>query len=153
MKRADMITGVVLLVLAGYVIGEAWRMPESGTFGPGAGFLPFWVGVLLAVLAVLLLVSVRTRQATEKDEKNPFPKHKPLLAITEVLAGLAAYIFLIEVLGFIVDTFLYVTFLLAAVERQNWRKTVTVAALTTIGLYVIFQVLLTIGLPKNMFGF
>jgi putative tricarboxylic transport membrane protein len=153
MKKADLITGIVLLVLSGLVIGEAWRMPDSASFGPGAGFLPFWVGVILAVLAVLLLVSVWTRQVTEKDISSPFPGKKAMLAITGVLGGLAAYILLIEVLGFLVDTFLYVAFLLGVVERERWRLTVSVALFTTIGLYVIFQVLLTIGLPKNMFGF
>jgi putative tricarboxylic transport membrane protein len=151
MKTADLITGIVLLVLSGLVIAEAWRMPDSASFGPGAGFLPFWV--ILALLAVLLLVSVWTRKVTEKDISSPFPGKKALLAITGVLGGLAAYILLIEVLGFLVDTFLYVAFLLGVVERERWRLTVSVALFTTIGLYVIFQVLLTIGLPKNMFGF
>jgi len=40
MKRADLITGIVLLVLSGYVIQEAWQMPPSATFAPGSGFLP-----------------------------------------------------------------------------------------------------------------
>lgn len=153
MKKADVMTGIVLLVLSGYVIGEAWRMPQSGTFGPGAGFLPFWIGVIFAILAVLLLASAWTRKATEKDTTSPFPGKKALLAITGVLGGLAAYILLIDVLGFLVDTFLYVAFLLGVVERERWRMTVSVALLTTVGLYVIFQVLLTVGLPKNMFGF
>jgi len=153
MKKADLITGIVLLLLSGLVIGEALRMPPSASFGPGAGFLPFWVGVILAVLALLLLASTWTRKVTQKDTASPFPGKKALLAITGVLGGLAAYIFLIEVLGFLVDTFLYVAFLLGVVERERWQMTVSVALFTTFGLYVIFQVLLTIGLPKNMFGF
>jgi putative tricarboxylic transport membrane protein len=153
MKKADLITGVVLLVLSGYVIQEAWRMPPSATFGPGSGFLPFWVGTIMAVLAVLLLASTWMRQQTEQDSISPFPKGKALLAITGVLAGLAVYIFLIEVLGFLVDTFLYVTFLLGVVERERWRVTLSVALSTTVGLYLIFQVLLGITLPSNMFGF
>jgi putative tricarboxylic transport membrane protein len=153
MKKADLITGIVLLVLSGCVIGGALRMPQSASFGPGAGFLPFWVGVILAVLATLLLASVWTRQATPKDIASPFPDKKALLAITGVLGGLAAYILLIEALGFLVDTFLYVVFLLGVIERERWQTTVTVALLTTVGLYTVFQVLLTISLPKNMFGF
>jgi putative tricarboxylic transport membrane protein len=153
MKKADLITGIVLLVLSGYVIQEAWRMPQSGTFGPGAGFLPFWVGVIMAVLAVFLLATVWTRQATEQDSVSPFPKGKALLAITGVLGGLAVYIFLMEVLGYLLDTFLYVTFLLGIVEREKWPRTLMVAVATTAGLYLIFQTLLGITLPTNMFGF
>lgn len=153
MKKADVITGIVLLVLSGSVIWGAWQMPQSATFGPGAGFLPFWVGVILAVLAVLLLVSAWTRKATQQDTTSPFPEAKPLIAITGVLGGLAAYIFLIEVLGFLADTFLYVAFLLGIVERERWQVTLAVAVLTTASLYIVFQILLGISLPSNRFGF
>jgi putative tricarboxylic transport membrane protein len=153
MKKADLITGVILLVISGYVIQEAWRMPPSATFGPGSGFLPFWLGVLLTVLAVILLATAWRRQATEKDSKSPFPRKRALIAIGSVLGGLAVYIVLIEVLGYLVDTFLYVAFLLGIVERERWPMTVGVAVLTTAGLYLIFQVLLGITLPSNMFGF
>jgi cation transport ATPase len=86
MKKADLITGVVLLVLSGYVIREAWLMPPSATFGPGSGFLPFWLGVLLAVLAVILLATAWHREATEKDMKSPFPGAKALIAIGSVIS-------------------------------------------------------------------
>jgi putative tricarboxylic transport membrane protein len=153
MKKADMITGVLLLLLSGYVIWEAWRMPPSMTFGPGSGFLPFWIGLILAVLALILLATAWRREANGKEIKSPFPGKRALIAIGGVLAGLAVYIVLIEVLGYLVDTFLYVTFLLGIVEREKWPLTILVAVSTTVGLYVIFQVLLGITLPSNMFGF
>ncbi|MBA4423660.1 MAG: hypothetical protein C0390_11295 [Syntrophus sp. (in: bacteria)] len=153
MKKADVITGVVLLVLSGFVIREAWMMPPSATFGPGSGFLPFWLGVLLAVLAVILLVTAWRREATEKDKKSPFPGAKAFIAIGSVLGGLAAYIVLLEVVGFVMDTFLYVAFLIGVVEREKWPLTLLVAVSTTAGLYIIFQVLLGVTLPSNMFGF
>ena len=151
MKRADMISACVLLALSGYVIEEAWRMPPSATFGPGSGFLPFWVGVILALLATILLVA-SWRRPPGTGGPSPFPGKRALLAITGVLGGLAVYILLIEVLGYLVDTFLYVSFLLGVVERQRWQTTLGVAILTTAGLYIIFQVLLGINLPSNMFG-
>jgi putative tricarboxylic transport membrane protein len=153
MKKADLITGIVLLILSGYVIQEAWRMPQSGTFGPGAGFLPFWVGIIIAILAVILLGTVWHRQETEKDIRSPFPAKRALIAITGVLGGLAVYILLIEVLGYLVDTFLFVTFLMGIVEREKWPRTLMVSVATTAGLYLIFQTLLGITLPSNMFGF
>jgi putative tricarboxylic transport membrane protein len=153
MKKADLITGILLLLLSGYVIWESWRMPPSATFGPGSGFLPFWIGLILAVLALILLATAWRREATGKEIKSPFPGKRAIIAIGGVLGGLAVYIVLIEVLGYLVDTFLYVTFLLGIVEREKWPMTIMVAVSTTVGLYVIFQVLLGIILPSNMFGF
>lgn len=153
MKKGDLITGIVLLVLSGYVIQEAWQMPPSATFAPGSGFLPFWLGVILAVFATILFVSALHRQATGKDSKPLFPGKQALFAIALVLFGLAGYIFLIEVLGYLVDTFLFIVFLMKIVEHEKWSLTLTVAVSSTAALFITFQLLLEIKLPSNMFGF
>ncbi len=153
MKKAEMIAGVVLLVLSGLVIWGALEMPPSSSFGPGAGFLPFWLGVLLAVLATILSVSAWRRQGAEQDSQPVFPGKQALFAIALVMVGLAIYIFLIETLGYLADTFLLIVFLMKAVEREEWPLTLMVAAVTTVTLFVTFQILLKITLPSNMFGF
>lgn len=153
MKKSEMITGVVLLILSGLVIWKALEMPASATFGPGAGFLPFWLGVLLAVLATILFVSAWKRQATEKDGSSLFPGKQALFAITLVLVGLAGYILLIDVLGYLLDTFLFVLFLVKVVEREKWPLALILSVTTTVGLFITFQLLLKITLPSNMFGF
>ena len=153
MKKAEMITGVFLLVLSGFVIWVALEMPPSSTFGPGAGFLPFWLGVLLAVLATILFVSAWRRQATQKENESVFPGKQALFAIASVLVGLAVYILLIEVLGYLLDTFLFIVFLMKVVEREKWPLTLMVAVGTTAVLFITFQFLLQITLPSNMFGF
>jgi len=152
MKKAEMMTGVFLLILSGLVIWESSQMPPSASFGPGAGFLPFWLGILLAVLATILFVSAWRRQATEKDSEPVFPGKQALLVITLVLVGLAGYILLIEVLGYLVDTFLFIVFLMKVVEHEKWPLTLMVAVITTALLFITFQLLLQITLPSNMFG-
>ena len=128
-------------------------MPPSATFGPGAGFLPFWLGVLVAVLATILFVSAWRRQGMEKDNAAVLPGKQALFIVASVMVGLAGYILLIEVLGYLVDTFLFVVFLMKVTQREKWWLTLQVAAATTIGLFLVFQVLLRIRLPSNMFGF
>lgn len=153
MKKAEMITGVVLLVLSGLVIWGAQQMPPPSSFGPGAGFLPFWLGVLLAVLATILFVTAWRRPTTAKEQEAVFPGKQALLSIVAVLFGVAVYISLIETLGYVVDTFLLIIFLMKAVEREKWPLTLTIAAATTGTLFFVFQFLLKITLPSNMFGF
>jgi putative tricarboxylic transport membrane protein len=152
MKKADLITGIVLLALSGYVIQESWRMPQSATFGPGVGFLPFWLGVMLAILSVVLIVGA-WRRVKDPNDKSPFPAKHALISVGLVMAGLGGYIVLMEWLGYIVNTILLVVFLLKVVEKEPWPMTLLVAVLTTASLYIIFQVLLGINLPANQFGF
>jgi putative tricarboxylic transport membrane protein len=153
MKKAEMVASVILLALSGAAIWEALEMPPSASFGPGAGFLPFWLGVLLAALATIMFVSACRRQPTGKDGASVLPGKHALLTVTSVMVGLTGYILLIEVLGYLVDTFLFVVFLMKVSQRERWLLTLEVALATTFGLFIIFQMLLRITLPSNMFGF
>jgi putative tricarboxylic transport membrane protein len=153
MKKAEMIAGMVLLLLSGLVIWSASQMPPSATFGPGAGFLPFWLGIVLAILATILIATAWHRKPTREDGEPVFPGRHALFTIVLVLVGLGVYIELIEVLGYILDTFLFVVYLVKVVERQKWPLSLAVAVCTAGGLFLIFQVLLQITLPSNMFGF
>ncbi|MEI8189852.1 MAG: tripartite tricarboxylate transporter TctB family protein [candidate division NC10 bacterium] len=152
MRRADQITGVIVLIFSLAVIEGARRMPPSGTFGPGAGFLPFWLGAALAILSIVLLVNA-SREPAQASDRSPFPKGGPVLAILEAVGGLAAFILLLETLGFLLSIALLTAFLLRVVERERWLTSVIVAVANAAGLYVIFQMLLGVSLPKNFFGF
>jgi hypothetical protein len=56
-------------------------------------------------------------------------------------------------LGYLLDTFLFIVFLMKVVEREKWPLTLMVAVGTTAVLFITFQFLLQITLPSNMFGF
>ncbi len=103
-------------------------MPPSATFGPGAGFLPFWLGVLLAVLAMILFVSAWRRQATEKDSAIPSSRGSRRCSQLRwswwVLRSISSSS---RSLGYLVDTFLFVVFLVKVVEREKWPLTLMIA--------------------------
>ncbi len=152
MRRADQITGIITLIFGAAVMEGSRRMPPSNTFGPGAGFMPFWLGLLMAAFSIMLIVN-STRQPVKSGGGFPFPTGRPVLAILETVGGLAAFILFIETLGFLISTALLTAFLLRVVERERWLTTATVAVANAIGLYIVFQVLLGAGLPKNFLGF
>lgn len=152
MRRADQLTGIIMFVFAVAVIEGARRMPPSGTFGPGAGFLPFWLGAAMAILSVILLVNA-TREPAHTSGRSPFPKGRAILSILETVGALAAFISLLETLGFLLATGLLTAFLLRVVERERWVTTVTVAVANAVGLYIVFQKFLGVSLPKSGLGF
>jgi putative tricarboxylic transport membrane protein len=152
MRRADQITGIVMLVFALAVMEGSRRMPPSGTFGPGAGFLPFWLGVAMAALSIILLVSA-TREPVPVGGRAPFPTGRKLLPLLQTVGGLGVFVLLLETLGFLLSIALLTAFLLRVVEREGWGTTLAVAAANAGALYVIFKVLLGVSVPQNAFGF
>jgi putative tricarboxylic transport membrane protein len=152
MRRADQIAAIVLLVFSAAVMEGSRRMPESMTFGPGAGFLPFWLGVAMAILSILMLVNA-TREPAGAGGKSPFPGGAALLRIAATAASLAVYIVSLETLGFLLATALLSAFLLGVIERERLAVTAVVALANAGALYFIFQRLLGVTLPKNTLGF
>ena len=58
MRTADRIAAVLLLVFgAGYALTALRSYTYWGAHGPGTGFFPFWLGLALAILSLLFLVS------------------------------------------------------------------------------------------------
>lgn len=154
MRKADQITGIVMLVFSITVAYSSWQMPQRVEFGPGMGFLPFWLAVIMTVLSAWLFIdaSVRKRKSAAPTG-NPFPAPRALLNVVLVIAGLGVYVAIIERAGFAVSTVLFIAFLLAVVQKERWFKTAVVSILSTAGLYVIFQILLEVKLPQNIYGF
>jgi len=151
MRRADQITGIVMLVFSLTVAYTSWQMPQRVEFGPGMGFLPFWLAVIMTVLSVLLLVDASLRKVAAGG--NPFPAPRALLNVVLVIAGLGVFVAVLDTVGFAVSTTLYIVYLLAVVQKEPWVKSAIVSVLSTGGLFVVFQVLLEVKLPKNIFGF
>jgi putative tricarboxylic transport membrane protein len=152
MRRADQVTGIIVLIFSSVLMEGSRRLPPSATFGPGAGFLPFWLGALLALLSILLIVNAFRRPVVSAT-KRIFPSGRVLLTLGAAIAGLAVYILTLEILGFLVGTGLLTAFLLGFVGREKWYTTILVAVLNAAGLYLVFQVLLGVNLPANRFGF
>ncbi len=152
MKRVDQITAIVMLIFSLVIIEESAKMALFVEFAPGYGFLPFWLGVIMAVLSVLLFVDAKRRLAA-KDTPQPFPGKAAIFPILLALAAVGFYAMFVEILGYVITTFVAVYLLSGVLEKEDWRRTLLISAIITGGLYLLFQVWLGVGLPKNMFGF
>ncbi|MCX5908594.1 MAG: tripartite tricarboxylate transporter TctB family protein, partial [Deltaproteobacteria bacterium] len=70
-----------------------------------------------------------------------------------ILVALFAYAFLLDILGFFLDTFLLILFLIRRVESRPWW----VAGLGALGItffcYLVFRVWLRVQLPLGFLDF
>jgi hypothetical protein len=66
--------------------------------------------------------------------------------------GLVIYVLIFEWLGFIITTFLLVTFLLRLLEQKKWWNILLTAGVITLSTFIIFNVFLKSGLPKGTLG-
>ena len=56
MKRAHQVTAVVCIVFAAFVMRRSLAMKLQTPLGPGPGYFPFWLSLIFAGLAAVMLV-------------------------------------------------------------------------------------------------
>lgn len=116
---------------------------------PGAGFIFFWSGLILAVLSFAVLV--QSLRSTENTVQETAEINWQKIAL--VLLSLLLYGVFLERLGFVLSTFLLMSFLLGWIEGTNWARSLAVASAAALASYAIFELWLRIRLPKGIFGF
>ena len=150
MKKKERITAVVTSAGGVAVMYYAWRTLGLGSIhAPDAGLLPFLCGTCLAVLGVVWAVMLQLTE--EKHRDSPLGKHhrwhKPLLA----LLLMVAYAWAMETVGYISSTLLFMVAWEQIVERERWVKTIVIAILSTLAMYVLFVSFLNVPIPQELF--
>ena len=151
MRSADRVTAVLLLAFSvAFAAGALKHYSWWGDEGPGPAFLPFWLGLLMAVLAALLLArSLRERERGEEW----LPRGRGLRDLLAVLGATVAYVALLRFTGMVLGTALFLFVLVRFLGGHRWRVCVAVAGAAAGFNYLVFAHWLRVPLPEGPFGF
>ena len=149
-KGADLWTGLFLTVLSGAVIAEALDLELGTPTNPGSGFMIFGVAVVLGVLAFVQILKALLSRGQEEETA---PEKIHLGRVVAVVGASVLYIALLELVGFLLCTFVLLTFLLQVYEKGKWVWAVGGAAATSLLAYLFFSKLLQLNLPKGLITF
>ena len=146
-------TAAIFFLLVGVFFSLYARSVEIGAWNePGPGFLPFWGGIVLAVMSLALLL--KTVWGKLPAITRPFfSRPDSWKRVLATFLALIAYNLLLNPLGFTLATFLFVGFLVRFVFPQTWTRTWVVAVLSALGARLLFVNLLETQLPKGLLGF
>ena len=143
----DRVSGLFWLAVALFAAAQGLSLGLGGLHHPGPGFFPFWGGVVLGLLSILLVVRSPTQDATGATRLRP-DDARPVVAAGAVLG----YLLLLEMLGFVPVTFLFLL-LLFRLEQRSWTFSAVSAGAGAGGSYALFQLWLKTQLPTGPLGF
>jgi len=141
----DRIFGGIGLALAAFFIWQATTIQESFIQDPvGPKVFPIIIGLLLGLSSLVILL--------RPDPGPDWPAAGRLAEIAGAVVVLIAYAYALPQIGFLIATAITAAYL-------SWRLgTTPVHALasgiaTSIGIYVVFHLILGLSLAKGPFGF
>jgi hypothetical protein len=150
-RSADRIAGAALLAFAvAFSAGALRYYTYWGPGGPGSGFLPFWLGIAMAVLSGVLLAGAL---ASRDAGAGWLPRGEGLKRLVVVLAGTTAFVALLQVVGMMLGTVLFLVALLRLLEGYRWFVTLGVAVAMAFVNYLVFTYWLRVPFPVSPLGF
>jgi hypothetical protein len=153
MRRANQITGIAGLILAGYIIRAASKWTYTVEYSPGAGFFPLWLGIFMAVLAAALFIQATFPPKRGGGKEESFlPDREGMKRAFLFFVVFAVSIALMGKLGFLITSFLFALVFLVVVEKYSWLKGLVTSLCMAAILYLLFNTALHVPLPKGLWG-
>ena len=147
MKR-EIIIGSYWLLLSCSLSLESYRLGLSTANRPGPGFFPFIAAIAIGLIAAFRLVNSIRKSSPDNNSELAIAGEAKL--VLYVIAGMMAYAFLLDLLGFFFCTFLLVAFYLKVIAAHRWPATLSFAAAVALASHFFFDVLLKAEMPRGL---
>lgn len=150
-NRRDIIASVLLILVGMAVSIESIRL-KMGTFLlPEPGFYPFFVGLLLMGMAIVLLVQscLGRGDASQQPQNTIGDLRRPAI----LLSSLGVYTALMNPLGYVLPTVLIAAVVLRIAGVTSWKVVSLISVGLSVGTYVFFSRILGIDLPAGVLSF
>lgn len=152
MKRPYQVTGLVIVVFAIAVMYESLQLAYYTKLGPGPGYFPFWVGVIVGMLGSAMVYAATIRGADPLPQ-DFVPSRSGIIKLAVVLAVLVWTIVMMKPLGFRLTTLVFFGALLPVLGYAKWIKVITVSLVGSFGIFYVFDTVLGMSLPIGILGF
>ncbi|MEK0291688.1 tripartite tricarboxylate transporter TctB family protein [Caldifermentibacillus hisashii] len=143
-KKFDRIAGTVFLLIGLFFLTESQKLMGSAygsQVGPEA--FPAGLGILLIILSFRLLYETfKYKDSRSQKEKFEY-KRFVLIFISAII-----YIFLLEKIGYIISTFIFLIITFQIMERGKWLYSMLISAAFSFGVYFLYVELLGGVLPR-----
>lgn len=149
MRRYDIASALFFLLLSASVVWAGVRLGFGEWREPGPGFIAVLAGILLGGLSTACLAMAWRGGGIAGGTRRFFPEAGSGRRVALILAALAAFALLLERLGFLISTFLFLLFLLRVIRPQPWRTALLMSVTTAVVCLLVFQIWLQVQLPEG----
>ena len=132
-----------VVVYASVQLGSKWTSD-----GPGSGYFPFYVGLLLCLSGAGILYQALLGKNRNVDD---FVDRKQLKMVLAILIPAAIYILVVQLVGIYLASTLYIALFMMVLGKYSWVKSVF-AALAVNGIFfLMFEVWFKVPLYKGIY--
>ena len=148
-STVDAVVAVCVAVIGLVEVIEARRLGAEWTSdGPGAGYFPFYVGLILLISGAAIFVqSLRAR----KTDDSVFVDSVQLRRVLSVFLPSVIYVGAIMVLGIYVASAIFIALFMIVLGKYSPLKSVVIGVAVNALFFVMFEVWFKVPLYKGAF--
>lgn len=147
--RVDLIGGVLWAILGIALATASLGLRLGRLDSPGPGFLPLLTGVILALLGTILALQ-RVLSRRKHEEADAASGRKFREAAGPTLLAAFTYAFLLEPLGFVIATALFLFVAVLILGARRLFPSLLFSVVTVAAAYLLFVIWLQLRLPEGI---
>lgn len=152
MKKAWQIACIASITVGIIMLVSSFAYPYKDRLGPGPGFFPFWLSLIVIVLSLSLLFQTSFSKNPPFGSGSPMPNQIGAKNILIILTALAICTGLIEFLGFRIALFIFLFFLPYFLGMRSLIINLIFALFGSFGVFHVFYYWLKVPLPMGILG-
>ena len=133
----------IVVIVGSRALGAGWTSD-----GPGSGYFPFYIGVLLCISGAGV-----TYQALFGKNKNTevFVDSEQLRRVLSMLLPALVYVGAVQFLGLYVASAVYIALFMVILGKYSWIKSAIVSTTVVVLFFFMFEVWFKVPLFKGQF--
>lgn len=154
MGRRDLISSLVWLLAGLFITIKSLSSLRLGTVkNPGPGFFPLILGILLSFLSLAILIGAIFAKAEENRSLSKLWAGLNWPKMFYAIGILLIYPITLDMVGFLLTTFLVLTLLCIGIEPKKWKLGIGLSFFSSVCSYLLFDRILQVQLPRGLLGF
>lgn len=148
-RTMNIVVSVALIIVAIVVMISSYRLGAGWAkdVGPDSGYFPFYVALFMFIASGVTLL----QNLLKRSPEGSFIAHGELMMVLQVLIPMTVFVVLSIYIGIYISTFLFIGFFMTWHGRYPFYKTIPVAVLVPVALFIIFEIWFLVPLPKGPF--
>src|ERR687898_2649592 len=124
-----------------------WWVPGTG---PGSGAWPFWLSFIMFLSCLAIVVRWFMRVTPQSRSEAIFMDSGAVRLLGITVAALAALLLGTQFIGIYLSLIVFLLFYLRLLGGHSWTTSVSLMLAIPVGIFVFFEYLLVIPLPKGI---
>ncbi len=145
----DAVVALLVLIMGLGVLAGSWSLGSRWeSDGPGAGYFPFYIGLILCISALGILYQALLGK---KKNKAVFVDSVQTRRVLSVLIPALVYVLAVQLVGLYVASAIYIALFMIVLGKYSRFKSIATGLAVVVLFFLMFEVWFKVPLYKGIF--